>query len=104
MSRSFIRSIRSKSLLIDFLFTSISLSHGDDARPVIARRMGYDNQAPSQQAQSDEPFFAVSKTVVFEGDASPANTCSASSKLRPCLATFVRFFASSHSYFIPSQA
>jgi hypothetical protein len=57
--------------LIDFLFTSISLSHGDDARPVIARRMGYDNQTPSQQAQSDEPFFAVSKTVVFEGDARP---------------------------------
>jgi hypothetical protein len=50
---------------------SISLSHGDDARPVIARRMGYDNRTPSQQAQSDEPFFAVSKTVVFEGDARP---------------------------------
>jgi len=33
--------------------------------------MGYDNQTPSQQAQSDEPFFAVSKTVVFEGDARP---------------------------------
>ena len=33
----------------------------------------------------------------------PANTYSASSKLRPCLATFVRFFASSHSYFIPSH-
>jgi hypothetical protein len=32
---------------------------------------GYDNQTPSQQAQSDEPFFAVSKTVVFEGDARP---------------------------------
>ena len=65
--------------------------------------MGYDNQTSSQQAQSDEPFFAVSKTVVFEGDEGPANTCSASSKLRPCLATFVRFFASYHSYFIPSQ-
>jgi hypothetical protein len=34
--------------LIDFLFTSISLSHGDDARPVVARRMGYDNQTPSK--------------------------------------------------------
>ena len=33
--------------------------------------MGYDNQTPSQQAQSDGPFFAVSKTVVFEGDARP---------------------------------
>jgi len=33
--------------------------------------MGYDNQTPSQQAQSDEPFFPVSKTVVFERDARP---------------------------------
>src|SRR5258708_39978579 len=33
----------------------------------------------------------------------PANTCSASSKLRPCLARFFRFFASSQSYFIPSH-
>jgi hypothetical protein len=32
---------------------------------------GYDNQTPSQHTQSDEPFFAVSKTVVFEGDARP---------------------------------
>jgi len=39
--------------------------------PSIARRMGYDNQTPSQQAQSDEPFFAVSKKVVFDGDARP---------------------------------
>src|SRR5208283_571400 len=30
----------------------------------------------------------------------PENTCSASSKLRPCLTMFFRFFASSHSYFI----
>jgi hypothetical protein len=52
--------------LIDFLFTSVSLSHGDDARPVIARRMGYDNQTPGQQAQSDEPFFAVGESVVFD--------------------------------------
>jgi hypothetical protein len=31
--------------------------------------MGDDNQPPSQQAQSDEPFFPVSEAVVFEGDA-----------------------------------
>jgi len=53
--------------LIDFLFTSVPLSHGDDARPVIARRMGYDNQTPGQQAQSDKPFFAVGETIVFVG-------------------------------------
>jgi len=56
------RSIRAKSLAllvtIDFLFTPVSLPRGDDARSLIARRMGYDNQAPSQQAQSDEPFVA----------------------------------------------
>jgi len=33
--------------------------------------MRYNNQTPGQQAQSDEPFFAISKTVVFEGDARP---------------------------------
>src|ERR1035437_7723712 len=33
--------------------------------------MGYDNQPPGQQAQSNEPFFPVSKAVVFEGDARP---------------------------------
>src|ERR1019366_5397987 len=31
--------------------------------------MGDDNQTSSQQAQSNEPFFPVSKAVVFEGDA-----------------------------------
>jgi len=70
--------------------------------------MGYDNQTPGQQAQSDKPFFAVGETIVFVGQRrkvtqGPANTCSASSKLRPCWATFVRFFASSQSYFIPSK-
>ena len=94
------RSIRGKSLLIDFLFTPAPLSHGDDARSLIARCMGYDHQTPGQQAQSDEPIFPVSKTVVFERDARPGKYCSASSKLRPCLARFFRFFASSHSYFI----
>src|ERR1700682_4518778 len=39
--------------------------------PVIARRMGYDNQTPGQQAQSDEPIFAVGESVVFEGNAGP---------------------------------
>ena len=31
--------------------------------------MGYDNQTPGQQAQSNEPFLAVRKTIVFKGDA-----------------------------------
>jgi len=29
--------------------------------------MGYDNQTPGQQAQSDKPFFAVGETIVFVG-------------------------------------
>jgi hypothetical protein len=37
----------------------------------MARRMSYDHQTPGQQAQSDEPIFPVSKTVVFERDARP---------------------------------
>lgn len=55
--------------MIDFLFTWVSLPHGNDARSLIARRMGYYDQTPGQQAQRDQPFFPVSKTVVFEGDA-----------------------------------
>src|SRR5258706_14650832 len=65
------RSIRAKSLLIDLLFTAIPLPHRDDARSLIPRCMGYDNQTPGQQAQGDETFFPVSKAVVFEGDARP---------------------------------
>jgi hypothetical protein len=33
--------------------------------------MGDNNQTPGQQAQSDEPFFTVGKTVVLEGHARP---------------------------------
>jgi hypothetical protein len=63
--------------------------------------MGYHNQTPGQQAQGDEPFFPVRKAVASKVTHGPENTCSASSKLRPRLAKFFRFFASSHSYFIP---
>jgi hypothetical protein len=71
--QSFIRSIRAKSLAFlittDLLLTSVSLLHGDDARRLIARRMGYDDKTPGEQTQSNELFFAVSETVVFESDA-----------------------------------
>lgn len=50
MSRSRIRSIRAKSLLIDFLLTSVSLSHGDDPCSVVAGRVGDDDQ-PSRQSK-----------------------------------------------------
>jgi hypothetical protein len=43
------RSIRAKSLFVDFLLTSIPLSHGDDERSLIALRMGYDHQTPGQK-------------------------------------------------------
>jgi hypothetical protein len=33
--------------------------------------MGYDNQPPGQQAQSDKPFFPVAEAVIFERDARP---------------------------------
>src|ERR1035437_10519578 len=65
------RSIRAKSLLIDFLFTAVPLPHGDDARSLIARCMGYDNQTPGQQAQSDEPFLPIAEAIIFERDARP---------------------------------
>src|ERR1700685_1627383 len=100
MSASFMRSTRAKSLLIDFLFTAISLSHGDDARSLIARRVGYDHQATRQQAQAYKLFFSIIETVVLERNASPEKTSAAYSNRRPCLAKFVWFLISSHSYFI----
>jgi len=33
--------------------------------------MGYDHQAPAQQAQRDEPFFSVAEAVVLKRDARP---------------------------------
>jgi hypothetical protein len=63
------RSIRAKSLLIGFLFTLVPLPHGNEAHSLIARRVGYDNEPPGQQAQSDKPFFPIIETVVFERDA-----------------------------------
>src|ERR1019366_4853943 len=63
------RSIRAKSLLIDCLFTAVPLPHGDDARSFIARCMGYDNQTPGQQAQSDEPFLPEAEAML--GDVLP---------------------------------
>src|ERR1035437_4390782 len=65
------RSIRDRSLLIDFLFTSVPFPHGDDARSLIARCVGHDNQPSGQQTQSDQPFFPVLETVIFERDARP---------------------------------
>src|ERR1035437_4904237 len=63
------RSILAKSLLIDFLFTSVPFPHGDDARSLIARSVGHDNQPSGQQTQSDKPFFPVLETVILERDA-----------------------------------
>src|SRR5271157_282108 len=68
MSASVIRSIRAKSLLIDFLLTSVRLPHGDDAGGLAARRMGYHDQASGEEAQSDQPFLSIIETVVLEGD------------------------------------
>jgi hypothetical protein len=63
------RSIRAKSLLIDFLFTPIPLPHGDDAGCLIARCVGDDHQTPSQQTQSDAPPFSIVEAIIFERDA-----------------------------------
>jgi hypothetical protein len=49
ISASFILSIRAKSLLIDFLLTSVSLPHGDDARSFIARRVAITTSRPASR-------------------------------------------------------
>src|SRR5712692_9558564 len=65
------RSIRFKSLLIDFLFTAVSLPPGDDARGLASRHVGYNDQPAGEQTQRDEPFFSIVEAVVLERDARP---------------------------------
>src|SRR5690242_18361702 len=73
MSESFMRSILAKSLLIDLLFTSICLSHGDDARhAATARRVSNDDYSTGEQAQGDKPFLSIIEAVIHEGHARPA--------------------------------
>jgi len=62
--------------------------------------MSYDNQAPSQQAQSDEPLFSVAESVVLESDATPCKHLFGILETETMFGKVLRFFASSHSYFI----
>src|ERR1035441_5246518 len=71
MPASFVRSIRAKSLLIDFLLTAIALSHRDDPSSPAARCVGDDYQASREQAQRDQPRFSIIETIVFESDTWP---------------------------------
>src|SRR5690242_560658 len=73
MSESFMRSILAKSLLIDFLLTSICLSHGDDMRHVAAaRRVSNDDYSTGEQAQAGKPFLSIIEAIVHEGHARAA--------------------------------
>jgi len=64
------RSTLAKSLLIDFLLTSICLSHGDNPRDVVAAwRVGNDNHSTGEQAQGDKPFLSIIEAAVYEGNA-----------------------------------
>jgi SWIB/MDM2 domain len=59
MSASFIRSSRTKSLLIDFLLTTVCLSHGDNPRVVAARRVGDNHHADKRNVRADENLLEV---------------------------------------------
>ena len=66
------RSTLAKSLLIDFLFTSICLPHGDNPRDVVAAwRVGNDDYSTGEQAQGDKPFLSIIETAIYERDARP---------------------------------
>jgi hypothetical protein len=65
--------------------------------------MGHDHQPPRQQAQSDEPLFPVNKAIVFKRNARAVKQPFGILEAEAMLAKFFRFFASSHSYFIPFQ-
>jgi len=63
----FIRSIRSKSLLMDFWLTSICLSHEDHASDgVPARPVRDDNHPTGKQAQRNQPFLPVVEAVIYK--------------------------------------
>jgi hypothetical protein len=56
--------------LIDFLLTSICLSHGDNPRDVVAAwRVGNDDYSTGEQAQGDKPFLSIIEAAIYEGDA-----------------------------------
>jgi hypothetical protein len=56
--------------LIDFLLTSICLSHGDNPRGIVpAWRVGNDDYPTVDQTQRDEPFLSIVETAICEGDA-----------------------------------
>jgi hypothetical protein len=64
--------MRAKSLLIDFLLTSVCLSHGDDARFIVAvLRVGYDNYSTGEKAQGEKPFLPIIETVIYESHVRP---------------------------------
>src|SRR5215469_15103282 len=86
MSESFMRSILAKSLLIDFLLTSICLSHGDDARHVTAaRRVSNEDYSTGEQAQCDKPFLSIIEAVIHEGNARSAEHLFSVSKVEAVL-------------------
>lgn len=67
MSRSLSRSSLAKSLLIDFLLTSVRLSHGDHARHlVLARGVSHHHDPPNEHPESDQPFLSIVETVIDE--------------------------------------
>jgi hypothetical protein len=64
--------MRSKSLLINFLLTSVSLPHGDDARsPHRAAHGAMTTTRPPSKPKVMNPLFPVAEAVIFERDASP---------------------------------
>ena len=67
------RSILAKSLLIDFLLTSICLYHGAYTRYVAAaRRVGNDDYSTGEQAEAGKPFLSIIEAVIHEGRARAA--------------------------------
>jgi hypothetical protein len=64
--------MRAKSVVVDFLLTSVCLSHGDNACHVgAARRVGNHDNPAFERTDANEPFLSVIDTVIYEGDAAP---------------------------------
>ena len=100
MSRSFSLSSLAKSLLIDFLLTSVRLSHGDHARHLVpARGVSHHHDPPSEHPESDQPFLSIVETVIDEADAAAGEDLFGIRKIQAVLGTiaavlgFVPFMA-----------
>ena len=98
------RSSLVKSLMIDFLFTSICLSHGDNPRDVVAAwRVGNDDYSAGEYAQGEKPLLSIIEAAICEGHAWAGQHLFRVRKIQPMfseVAAVLRFVLFVYQYII----